>query len=206
MNLIRRPWFVWGCLGLIACTAIAASAMSPLLAWRQPIYILGSFAGIVALALLLFQPLLMHRQVPGLTILQGRKIHRWVGVLLLLSVAIHVLALWLTSPPDVIDALLFRSPTLFAPWGVVAMWAVLISALIVAARRRIRFKTVTWQRLHRCLAVVIVVGSVVHAYLIEGAMETWSKWALCIAVIVATSVTLITRNKWPQNVSDDALE
>ncbi len=192
MNLIRRPWFVWGCLGLIACAAIAASTMSPLLAWRQPIYILGSFAGIVALALLLFQPLLMLRQVPGLTILQGRKIHRWVGVLLLLSVITHVLALWLTSPPDVIDALLFRSPTQFAPWGVVAMWAVFISALIVVARRRIRFKTVTWQRLHRCLAVVIVVGSVVHAYLIEGAMEPWSKWVLCLAVIVATTVTLIT--------------
>lgn len=179
--------------------------MSPLLAWRQPIYILGSFAGIVALALLLFQPLLMHRQVPGLTILQGRKIHRWVGVLLLFSVAIHVLALWLTSPPDVIDALLFRSPTLFAPWGVMAMWAVFISAAIVTIRRRIRFKIATWQRLHRCLAVVIVVGSVVHAYLIEGAMETWSKWALCLAVIVATLVTLIMRKKRPQNVSDDAL-
>lgn len=192
MNLIRRPWFVWGCLGLLACIAIAASAMSPLLAWRQPIYIVGSFAGIVALVALLFQPLLMHRQMPGLSLIQGRIIHRWVGVLLLVSVVIHVLALWLTSPPDVVDALLFRSPTLFAPWGVVAMWAVFISAGIVAVRRRLRFKIMTWQRLHRCLALVIVVGSVVHAYLIEGAMEPWSKWALCLAVIITTIVTLIT--------------
>lgn len=192
MNLIRRPWFVWGCLGLLACIAIAAAARSPLLAWRQPIYILGSFAGIVALVVLLFQPLLMNRQMPGLALTQGRKVHRWVGLLLLISVVIHVLALWLTSPPDVIDALLFRSPTLFAPWGVVAMWAVFISALVVSVRRRLRFKVVTWQRLHQCLAIVIVVGSVVHAYLIEGAMEPWSKWVLCLAVIIATTVTLIT--------------
>lgn len=203
MNLTRRPWLVWGCLVLVACIAIAASAMSPLLAWREPIYIAGSFAGIVALVVLLFQPLLMLRQMPGLTILQGRKIHRWVGVLLLLSVITHVLALWLTSPPDVIDALLFRSPTLFAPWGVVAMWAVFISAAIVTIRRRLRFKIVTWQRLHGCLAVVIVAGSVVHAYLIEGAMEPWSKWALCVAVIVATTVTLMTRKKRSQYVSGD---
>ena len=36
------------------------------------------------------------------------------------------------------------------------------------------------------LAVVIVVGSVVHGILIEGTMETMSKAALCVLVLAAT--------------------
>ena len=36
------------------------------------------------------------------------------------------------------------------------------------------------------LAIVIVVGSVVHAILIEGTMETVSKAALCALVLAAT--------------------
>jgi len=35
------------------------------------------------------------------------------------------------------------------------------------------------------LAVVIVVGSVVHGMLVEGAMETMSKAALCALVLAA---------------------
>jgi hypothetical protein len=36
------------------------------------------------------------------------------------------------------------------------------------------------------LAVVIVVGSVVHSVLIEGSMETMSKATLCALVLAAT--------------------
>ena len=36
------------------------------------------------------------------------------------------------------------------------------------------------------LAVVIVVGSVVHGMLVEGTMETMSKAALCALVLAAT--------------------
>lgn len=192
MKLFSRPWFVWGCLILIATVAMVAPVFSPLLAWRQPVYIVASFAGVLSLVILLFQPLLMLRKMPGIPISQGRRIHRWVGIGLLSCVAIHVLGLWMTSPPDVVDALLFRSPTLFTPWGVVAMWAVFLSAGIVAVRQRLTSKTLTWQRLHRSLGFVIVVGSVVHAYLIDGTMEWWSKTLLCLAVVIATIITLTT--------------
>lgn len=188
----RQPWFVWGCLGLIATVAIFASLMSPLLAWRQPVYIVASVAGVLSLVILLFQPVLMLRQLPGVRISQGRKIHRWVGIGLVSCILIHVLGLWMTSPPDVIDALLFRSPTAFTPWGVVAMWAVFLSAAVVVVRRRISSKVITWQRLHRSLGFIIVIGSVVHAFLIDGTMEIWSKSILCLAVIGATAIALIT--------------
>ena len=98
------------------------------------------------------------------------------------AVVIHVGGLWITSPPDMIDALLFASPTPFSPFGVIAMWAIFAVAL-----GRIPPATATANVAHRSslLAIVIVVGSAVHAILIEGTMETFSKAALCALVLAA---------------------
>ena len=104
------------------------------------------------------------------------------GPALVLAVVVHVAALWLTSPPDVVDALLFRSPTPFSAWGVVAMWAVFATALLAALRGRLRLRLVVWRLCHIALAVMIVVGSVVHAMLIDGTMEIVSKVALSALV------------------------
>ena len=123
---------VWvGLLGLIL-VPIAAAATSPLLQWREPVYILAGFAGIAAMVMLLLQPLLVAGLLPGIALSGGRRLHRWIGEGLVLAVVVHVGALWLTSPPDVVDALLFVSPTPFAAWGVVAMWAVFAAALVAA--------------------------------------------------------------------------
>jgi predicted ferric reductase len=110
------------------------------------------------------------------------------------AVVIHVGGLWITSPPDVIDALLFTSPTPFAAWGVIAMWAIFAVAFLAALRRRLRPRT--WRIAHTLLAVVIVVGSVVHAILIEGTMETVSKAALCVLVLAATTKLMADLRVW----------
>ena len=102
------------------------------------------------------------------------------------AVVIHVGGLWITSPPDMIDALLFSSPTPFSPWGVIAMWAIFAVAFLAALRRRLGLRPRTWRIAHMLLAIVIVVGSVVHGMLVEGAMETVSKVALCALVLAAT--------------------
>ncbi len=68
---------------------------SPLLVWRDSIYIMASFLGTAGLALMLFQPLI-------------------------------------TRPPDVVDVLLFHSPAPFSIWGVMAMWAIFVAALLAA--------------------------------------------------------------------------
>jgi predicted ferric reductase len=86
----------------------------------------------------------------------------------------------------VIDALLFASPTPFSAWGVIAMWAIFAIALLAALRQRWRLGPRTWRIAHTFLAVVIVVGSVVHSVLIEGTMETVSKAAFCALVLAAT--------------------
>jgi predicted ferric reductase len=97
---------------------------------------------------------------------RGRRAHHWIGGALVVAVVIHVGGLWITSPPDMIDALLFASPTPFSAWGVTAMWAIFAVALLAASRRRLGLRT--WRIAHMSLAVVIVAGSVVHGMLIEG--------------------------------------
>jgi hypothetical protein len=46
------------------------------------------------------------------------------------------------------------------------------------------------------LAVVIVVGTVAHTMLIEGAMETVSKAALCALVLAATIKVMADLRVW----------
>jgi hypothetical protein len=108
-----------------------------------------------------------------------------VGGGIVLAVALHVGALWATSPPDVVDALLLRSPTPFAVWGVLAMWGVFGTAALALLRGRVRL--LAWRLCHLGLAVVIVAGSVAHALLIEGTMEVASKVALCALVAAAVA-------------------
>ena len=193
MSLVRIT-LIWAALTAAIAIPIAAAAASPLLAWRQPIYIAGGFAGVVALGLMLVQPILIRGYLPGLNAQRGRRVHRWTGGLLVIAVVIHVVALWITSPPDVVDALLFRSPTPFSAWGVIAMWAIFAVALLAAFRRKLPLRT--WRIGHTSLAVVIVIGTVVHAILIEGTMETVSKAALCALVLIATMKVMIDLRVW----------
>jgi predicted ferric reductase len=170
---------------------IAAAAVSPLLAWREPGYVLAGFAGIFGMTLLLVQPLLAAGELPGLSVVASRRSHRGVGVVLVLAVLIHVAALWITSPPDVIDALSFASPTQFSAWSVIAMWAVFATALLAAVRRRLRLRLWAWRIAHTGLGAVIVVGTVVHAVLIDGTMEAISKVALSVLVVAATAKVIL---------------
>jgi len=187
---------IWVAVAAAVGVPLAAAAASPLLAWRDPVYIAGGFAGVVALGLLLLQPLLIGGYLPGLPAYRARRVHRWTGGLLVASVVIHVGALWITSPPDVIDALVFASPTPFSDWGVIAMWAIFAVALLAVLRRPWRLRLRTWRISHTVLALVIVVGSVVHAMLVEGTMEVLSKAGLCALVLAATMRVVADLRVW----------
>jgi predicted ferric reductase len=189
-----RTILIWAVLAAAVCVPITLAATSELLAWRGPVYIFAGFAGIVALGLMLFQPLLIGGYLPGLAGRIGRRVHHWIGGALVVAVVIHVAGLWVTSPPDMIDALTFASPTPFSPFGVIAMWAIFAVALLATFRRRLRPRT--WRIAHTLLAIVIVVGGVVHAVLIEGAMETVSKAALCALVLAAAIKVIADLRVW----------
>lgn len=191
-----RATLIWAALAAAVGVPLAFAALSPLLAYRDTIYIGAAFAGVVALGFMLVQPLLIGGYLPGLPAPRARRAHRWIGAVLVAAVVIHVGGLWITSPPDVIDALLFTSPTPFSPWGVIAMWAIFATALLAAIRHRLRLRPQTWRVAHGCLAVVIVVGTVVHGLLIEGTMETVSKVILCALVVAATAKVLADLRLW----------
>jgi predicted ferric reductase len=193
---LARAILIWAALAGALAVPIAIAGASPLLAWREPIYVAGGFAGVVAMGLLLLQPLLAGGYLPGLPAGRGRRLHFWVGVGLVAAVSVHTLALWVTSPPDVIDALLFRSPTPFSAWGVVAMWAVYAAALLAVFRRRLRLRPMVWRLCHATLAMVVVLASVVHAMLIEGTMGTLSKAALCALVLAAAVKVMADLRPW----------
>ena len=148
------------------------------------------------MALMLLQPLLAGGYIPGLPAPRGRRIHRWIGGMLVISVLLHVAGLWITSPPDVIDALLFVSPTPFSVWGVIAMWAIFFVALFAALRRKLRISPRVWRVGHTILAVIIVLGTIIHALLIEGTMETASKVGLSILIFAATAKVVIDLRVW----------
>src|SRR3954466_1759207 len=191
-----RSLLMWAALAAAIGVPVAAAAVSPLLAWRGPLYIIAGFAGILALALLLVQPLLAGGALPGLPGFRGRRVHRWIGGALVAAIVIHVAGLWITSPPDMIDALLLVSPTPFSPFGVIAMWAIFAVALLAALRRRLGLRPRTWRLAHMLLAIVIIGGSVAHAMLIEGAMETATKAALCALVLAAAITVMVDLRVW----------
>lgn len=189
-----RSILIWSFLTAAIAVPIAIAAASPLLAWRQPVYVAAGLAGIAAMALLLVQPLLAGGSLPGLPVRRGRRVHRAVGVALVCAVIAHVAGLWITSPPDMIDALLFVSPTPFSVWGVIAMWAILAAALLAVLRRRVRLRL--WRLGHTALITLGVGSSVVHALLIEGTMGSLSKAALCALALGATAKVVLDLKAW----------
>lgn len=185
---------IWIFVALVIGVPVLMAALSPQLAWRSPVYIIAGFAGILAMGLLLVQPVLASGLLPGIKAPLSRKLHRGIGALLVLLVVIHVAALWQTSPPDVLDALLLRSPTPFSLWGVIAMLGVFATALLAGLRRKLPLRIWRWG--HRALAVLIVTTTITHALLIEGTMETSSKVILCVFVLFATLWGVSTKRLW----------
>jgi hypothetical protein len=101
MSLVRVV-SIWAALALALALPIAASAMSPLLAWRGPVYIVAGLAGVVALGLLLIQPVLIGGYLPGLSPYRSRYVHRCIGGLLVAATAKVMIDLrvWVRKSPS----------------------------------------------------------------------------------------------------------
>lgn len=186
-----RTVAIWAALAALVVGPIAVAAASPYLQYRSGVYIAAGFAGMAALALLLIQPLLSAGALPGLRDSAGRTVHRWAGKLLLGAVALHVAGLWVTSPPDMVDALTFQAPTAFSAYGTIAMWALVVAALLAARRKRLSPRL--WRLGHSAAVTLAVVTSLAHALGVEGTMGATSKAVLCCAVLAALAAALWRR-------------
>jgi predicted ferric reductase len=125
---------------------------------------------------------------------EGIRWHRWGGMAIIAMVVLHVGALYAYSPEDVMDALLLVAPTPFSLYGVIGLWCVILTGVLAAARRRLRFGHRRWRIAHSVLAVAIVSATAVHAVLIEGAMEEISKLAICLAALATTTFGAVEIN------------
>ncbi|SMX51210.1 ferric reductase-like transmembrane domain-containing protein [Actibacterium lipolyticum] len=193
---VLRAILIWSAIVGVIGASLVVAAGSEYLAYRSPAYVAAGFAGVTALALLLVQPLLAARLLPGIPMQAGRRIHRWTGVALVLAIAVHVVGLWITSPPDMVDALTFTAPTAFSAFGVVAMWALIAAALLAGIRQKLRLRPQVWRLGHTMAASIVVVGSVAHAILIEGTMGTESKTLMCAAAIGAWALAVGRLKPW----------
>ncbi|MEL6607751.1 MAG: ferric reductase-like transmembrane domain-containing protein [Pseudomonadota bacterium] len=192
-----RAIAIWGAVGCVVLVPVIAAGFSPLLQWRDATYIFAGIAGIAAMAIMPLQPLAAAGVLPGLSAYGSRRLHRAVGASLFIGVVAHVAALWITSPPDVLDALLFRSPALFSPFGVIAMAAVFAAAVMATppVRRALRWRQ--WRRIHRGVTTVIVAGTIAHVALIEGTMDVVSKTMLCLVLGALTGWSLFGASAAP---------
>lgn len=188
-----RTATIWAALAIIILAPLIIAAANPLHASRNAAYVVASLAGVAALGLLALQPILAYGHLPGIARLQQRRWHHWIGAFLVLCVALHVGGLYLTSPPDTLDALLLVSPTPFSVYGVAAMWGIMISATLALSRRKLRLNLGLWRAVHTALAIVVVCATVIHALQIEGAMGQWSKRGLCAAALISLSSVLYIR-------------
>ncbi len=189
-----KAFLVWTCLGAAIAVPIVIAAKSPLLQWRQPVYIAAGFAGIVAMVAVLIQPLLVAGLLPALTGRRRSRAHRIGGVVLILAVIAHVAGLWITSPPDMIDALTFSAPTTFSPLGVISMWMLFAAASLALLRRHLPARV--WRVGHTVSVALAALTAVAHAMLIEGTMGTLSKTALCLLVLAATAKAVLQFQPW----------
>ena len=189
-----RTALAWGATAAVVVVPVAVAARSPLLEWRDAVYVVAGFAGVLGLAALFLQPLLAAALLPGLSPARARVLHRWLGAGLVAAIVVHVAGLWITSPPDVIDVLLLRSPTPFSVWGVAAMWAAFAAALLAVLRKRLPLRV--WRLGHTVLVSVVVAGTAVHALLIVGTMGDVSKAVLCASAVLALGAAILRRRVW----------
>lgn len=182
---------IWVVLIALVIVPLLIASTSPYLASRDTAYIVAGFAGIVALGLFLLQPLFAAGYLRGVSPAQARKWHRRIGAAISICVVLHIAGLYLTSPPDTIDALLLASPTPFSIFGVVAMWGIIITVFLVVARKRLRLRYPAWQVTHKALAFIMVLSTVIHALQIDGTMGLVSKWVLCVAVLMAAVIAIV---------------
>jgi hypothetical protein len=191
-----RSLLVWVVVAIAICVPIAAAAASPLLAWRQPVYIIAGFAGIAAMALLLLQPLLGSRSAAGTDALGARASSIAGSVRRSVRPRGASRRRALGDQPARCDrcAHVFVADTIFRMGRDRHVGAVWRCASLAGFRHRLRPRL--WRRVHTALALVIVAGSIVHALLIDGTMETVSKVALCALVLVATLKAVAGARAW----------
>lgn len=74
------------------------------------------------------------------------------------------------------------------------MWALFTGGLLAGIRKLIGPRS--WRLGHSLAAIVMIAGTVIHTWLIQGAMEDLTKAGLCVIVLAAGARALQQRKVW----------
>lgn len=147
--------------GVLGLAGLALALTSPHLAGAEPVLVVSTLAGTVAVAVLAAQPWLTRFRA-----------HVPVGAAVLVLVAVHVAALLVLSPDDALFAMSPDGPTR-ARMALISLVLLAVVVALGAARRRLGWSGPTFRLLHGGFALLATVLGVGHAVLTDGALEGW---------------------------------
>jgi len=119
--------------------------------------------------------------------------HRWMGLLAMVLVLVHLLLVLVDKPSNV--ALLYP-PTAppRARAATAATVAIVAVCLLTLARRRMRVRYEIWRALHVLLAMTVVVGTALHVLWLNHLLQDPAMRA-CFAAVAAL-LALVLLNRW----------
>jgi len=165
MGLVVRGIVWFGLYFLLVLTPLGVALLvDPIARPRGFCVELGAACGFIAFSLLVLECSLVSRlraaSAPfGTDVLM--QVHRLMGLAALGFVVAHPLLL--LGPGRTLAALNPVPTTPFGRAGTIAVWAVVVIVLTSVGRRRMALSYEAWQRIHGVGALVVVVGSLVHA-------------------------------------------
>jgi predicted ferric reductase len=189
MSKHLQTWIGQGALLGFVGLPVLLAALHPLQAGREPLWVWGTLAGVLALSLMVIQVLL---PTGWLNVALGESKWRWhriLGISVTGLVLAHVVGLYLYSPDDIGDALVLAAPT-YSRLGMLSLGCLLLTVALALVRHRLPLTLSDWQILHSVLAVAVVGTAVAHALLLQGTLDGFAEGLLCGSAIVAVLIAV----------------
>jgi predicted ferric reductase len=178
----RTWWWLTRSAGVVAWVVVAAAVVWGLLASTK---------------------MIRRRGVPAWIL----DLHRYLGTLTIVFVALHVVGVWLDS------FVKFDAKQLFGPfastwrphavaWGIFAMYLLLAIQTTSWAMRKLPRKL--WHRVH-VLSVPMLVLATVHGFLAGtdrgNRLLQWSAFVICVVIVFLVATRLLTPSRSARNSS-----
>ncbi|WP_214370057.1 ferric reductase-like transmembrane domain-containing protein [Pseudonocardia sp. H11422] len=121
------------------------------------------------------------------------RLHRWLGLLALVLVLVH-LAMVLVADPRNVALLDLTSAPGRARAGTVAALAMVVLVALAVLRRRMTMRYEVWRALHVLLAATVVVGGALHVFLLDHLVR--NPLMRAVFVVMLLGVLAVVVNRW----------
>jgi predicted ferric reductase len=184
MSQHLQTWIGQGVLLAFVILPVLLAALHPLQAGREPLWVWGTLAGVLALSLIVIQVLLPTGWLNLALGEQNWRWHRILGISVTGLVFAHILGLYLYSPDDIGDALVLAAPT-YSRLGMLSLGCLVLTVALALMRHRLPLTLSDWQIFHSVLAMAVVGTAVAHVLLLQGTLDGFAEGLLCGSAVVA---------------------